>query len=437
MIVNNRTITGELTSPSIGVESFKAGIDAAADGDESTAVGSYAEVVSGFTDGSTYGYLSYVEGDRSSAFGHSAEAGDDDCSTFGASSTSPSGVINACLFGSSVTIGSGSSGAIGVGAGATISANTPDGIGIGRGITISANESVGIGVGISIISPSDVSGVAIGANLSGKGNMFLVAANEQAAYSGFSEIIAMGGYQTPGGASCIMLGNYIETTGAEATVVGASGIGGFRAAAFGRSAEANANYSMAGGYQAKVNSTSARSIVWGQDATINGAAGAAILIGAGGDIAASAQESVGIGDLVNIDAAFGTGVGRSSSVTGSEGSSFGLLARAGLRATALGSGAQADGDDSGAWGKSSSATHNGSFVIGKNAASTAVKRLTIGTIGGADDLALQIGLGFAAWGSTPPSSQPTVTGSRGGNAALASLLTTLAATGLIIDGTGA
>lgn len=36
-----------------------------------------------------------------------------------------------------------------------------------------------------------------------------------------------------------------------------------------------------------------------------------------------------------------------------------------------------------------------------------------------------------------PISKPTVTGSRGGNAALASLLTALASYGLIIDGTSA
>lgn len=45
--------------------------------------------------------------------------------------------------------------------------------------------------------------------------------------------------------------------------------------------------------------------------------------------------------------------------------------------------------------------------------------------------------GLGAFGTAPPTAQPTVTGSRGGNAALASLLTALAATGLIIDGTSA
>jgi len=45
--------------------------------------------------------------------------------------------------------------------------------------------------------------------------------------------------------------------------------------------------------------------------------------------------------------------------------------------------------------------------------------------------------GLGVFGAAPPIAQPTVTGSRGGNAALASLLTALAATGLIVDGTSA
>jgi hypothetical protein len=45
--------------------------------------------------------------------------------------------------------------------------------------------------------------------------------------------------------------------------------------------------------------------------------------------------------------------------------------------------------------------------------------------------------GLGVFGATPPTTRPTVTGSRGGNAALASLLSALAATGIIADGTTA
>ena len=51
--------------------------------------------------------------------------------------------------------------------------------------------------------------------------------------------------------------------------------------------------------------------------------------------------------------------------------------------------------------------------------------------------ALKVGAGLSAWGVNPPGARPTVTGSRGGNAALASLLTAIAATGIIVDGTTA
>lgn len=42
---------------------------------------------------------------------------------------------------------------------------------------------------------------------------------------------------------------------------------------------------------------------------------------------------------------------------------------------------------------------------------------------------------LGVWNTTPPNSKPTVSGSRGGNAALASLITALASYGLITDGT--
>ena len=51
--------------------------------------------------------------------------------------------------------------------------------------------------------------------------------------------------------------------------------------------------------------------------------------------------------------------------------------------------------------------------------------------------ALYLTDGIGAWGATPPSTKPSVTGSRGGNAALASLITALASYGLITDSTTA
>jgi len=72
------------------------------------------------------------------------------------------------------------------------------------------------------------------------------------------------------------------------------------------------------------------------------------------------------------------------------------------------------------------------FAIAKNVAGTITDLLKVEDHG---DVTVVRGLGV--FGAAPPSARPTVAGSRAGNAALASLLTALAATGLITDGTSA
>lgn len=61
--------------------------------------------------------------------------------------------------------------------------------------------------------------------------------------------------------------------------------------------------------------------------------------------------------------------------------------------------------------------------------------LTVSGVTGAQALGLAKGLGV--FGTAPLGAKPTVTGSRGGNAAVQSLLTALAAYGLIVDGSSA
>jgi hypothetical protein len=83
------------------------------------------------------------------------------------------------------------------------------------------------------------------------------------------------------------------------------------------------------------------------------------------------------------------------------------------------------------------AAHDQAIALGRLAVSTAANRMTVGTVSGATtyDMELQLGKGLGVWRTPPPSSKPTVTGSKGGNAALASLLTALASYGLITDST--
>jgi len=51
--------------------------------------------------------------------------------------------------------------------------------------------------------------------------------------------------------------------------------------------------------------------------------------------------------------------------------------------------------------------HNNAACIGTDSVTTAANRLTVGTISGTQDMELQVGLGFSAFGVTPPGSQPT------------------------------
>lgn len=116
--------------------------------------------------------------------------------------------------------------------------------------------------------------------------------------------------------------------------------------------------------------------------------------------------------------------GHTSSASGTAATSLGALANAtgnnslaagysalayGQQGTAIGRSAQVQaGKTEGvAVGYASVVGHAYGVSIGARAVTTADNRCTIGTIGGSWDKELQIGLGFAAWGGTPPSVQPS------------------------------
>lgn len=89
-----------------------------------------------------------------------------------------------------------------------------------------------------------------------------------------------------------------------------------------------------------------------------------------------------------------------SSATGlnSTASANNAIAR-GVASTASGIGAIADG-------VGATASHQDSMALGRSAVSTAINRMTVGTIGGALDKELQVGLAIAEFGATPPAAQP-------------------------------
>lgn len=140
---------------------------------------------------------------------------------------------------------------------------------------------------------------------------------------------------------------------------------------------------------------------------------------------AGVQSTLAGGGAAQANGTFATSYGYGAGATGTETMASGH----GSAATAL---------RASAYGRATVASHSGSVALGAFAATTAAGRCNIGTIGsGTNDLDLQIGKGLGIFGATPPSSKPTVTGSRGGNAALASLLTTLAVAGHFTDSTSA
>lgn len=228
----------------------------------------------------------------------------------------------------------------------------------------------------------------------------------------------------------------------------------------------NATDSIAFGRSAAVNSNSLRSVSIGNFSSVATSSPDSTAVGYGAST--SALEAVAVGASANAGSS-GTAIGKSASVTGINGIAIGAGSSADIdsvvigtsatgplvttpnavvigksavvsvnRGMAIGWSASVSTLNNGiAFGHAASVTHQGAIAMGRDAISTGTKRLTAGTIGGSRDMEIQCGLGFAAWGSTPPLTQPTVTGSRGGNAALASLLTALAATGLIIDGSTA
>jgi hypothetical protein len=93
-----------------------------------------------------------------------------------------------------------------------------------------------------------------------------------------------------------------------------------------------------------------------------------------------------------------------------DGAFIGAAIAAGCSAAiAIGEGAGVTlGDtDAIAIGPAAAGNHADGIALGRAAVTTAANRCTIGTISGAADKELQIGLGFGAWGVTPPGSQPT------------------------------
>jgi len=116
------------------------------------------------------------------------------------------------------------------------------------------------------------------------------------------------------------------------------------------------------------------------------------------------------GQGANASGVSSTACGAISSANGSNSACLGRgSAASGANSVALGyqSGVRVSQTNGIALGALSEVTHYGGMALGRSAVSTAANRCTIGTIGGSYNKELQVGLGFAAWGSTPPPAQPS------------------------------
>lgn len=246
-------------------------------------------------------------------------------------------------------------------------------------------------------------------------------------------------HQHPGaGASTVALGTGAAAASTGSTAVGvgvvASGAGatgmGYQAQAWGTNsvsvgsqASAPGNGSVAVGYGAHGNATAANWTSLGESAYCDTASSVALGAGAGA-------------------------YGASSTALGS-GSYTGAMAASGV---AVGSGAQALGPFSAAIGPGAATgtAHTGSVALGSGAATTAAHQTAVGsaTVPSTTVVAGKLyALGAVVLGTDPTSrvgfygsegsSQPTVTGSLGGNIVLGNIIAALTGMGLISNGTTA
>ena len=245
-------------------------------------------------------------------------------------------------------------------------------------------------------------------------------------------------------------GEYVIAIGKN-SVAGAVTVGYRNSIAIGNTANALTPYSIAIGFNAQILTFGGHMAI-GRDTVCSGSATMAlgpsahssgngcISIGLAASTANLGTNSIALGNYSSARYG-GIAFGQSSSASGlTEPVALGHTATAtATSCISLGTHANSTADRAMALGGNSTASHADSISVGYNAISTGVNRMTVGTIGGSYDKELQIGLGLAVWGVAPPAAQPTITGSRGGATAavLASVLTALHNTGILIDSTTA
>ena len=195
---------------------------------------------------------------------------------------------------------------------------------------------------------------------------------------------------------------------------------GANSEAFGAGATSAGAYGTAVGINSQVSSGGGAGVAIGNAA--KSLANDAVVIGNNGETGVNSTAAIAVGSFVDNFAPNAIAIGNNARIRQpSSGFNEGAIA-IGRRATigdtaltdcqksiAIGFLAEVTGGVTNGMGLGPSTTvnHNDGVAIGRSAVTTAANRCTIGTIGGAVDKELQIGLGFAAFGATPPGSQPS------------------------------
>jgi hypothetical protein len=360
-------------------------------------------------DGTNYRAFTYAAGVVIPVSSPGSGAGTE---AFGASALDGGGLNNTTLGDSAGVSNATSDNSVVIGQGSEIQSGAGDDlIVIGQGVTVSAGfRSIVIGQAATNGRSNNV--------IIGEGSTGGSATSDANVVVGQAGTIAAG-------SSCVAIGQSANTRNS-GVAVGASSITQDGGVAVGQ------NSSAGSGVAAGQNSDTSSGVAIGNGADSSGDGSIAIGNGATALGTGGVHADVAIGDSADAHI-------RSVAVGHQSGLTTGLttLTLSDVVSVGYRSGHATGADGATAVGASSHADHSESIALGFSAVSTAANRCTIGTIGGVADVELQVGLGLAVWGSTPPAVQPTITGSRAGNAALASLLTALAATGLIVDGTTA
>jgi hypothetical protein len=205
----------------------------------------------------------------------------------------------------------------------------------------------------------------------------------------------------------------------------------------GGSGEAGCGAAICIGFSASVAPSAEDAVCMGASASAATTANAAISVGSNAAAADTGQVIIGTGAIGGSAGEYGVALGGSARADGNQGTCVGYQARVdndyGVAVGPLNPRVEAD------FGVALGANarvligHTEAIAIGRSSRSTAAHRCTIGTVSGSQAKELQIGLGLAVWGATPPASQPTKISDP---TDLASALTAIASIIDVLEGAG-